>query len=198
MVIGRRKDVWIVGHSYIYWAERYAATSSWGRDLGLGALAHITWKGTRGMQWIQFNRTTAFGPSPPDVLVVHLGGNDLPRFASKALIIDILRDLNWLKRRYPSLRILWSNITPRLAWRGSGRTDAVNKARRGVNKVVRRGVCGGGLGSVIYHHRIHVSNPESFRSDGVHLSEAGLELFLEDVKGGLLCELQGLGGGHAT
>ena len=74
----------------------------------------------------------------------------------------------------------------------------MNKARRGVNKEVRRGVCGGGLGAVIYHPRIHVSKSELFRSDGVHLSPAGLEIFLEDIKGGLLCELRGLCGGHAT
>ena len=68
----------IIGHSYIHWAECYAATSPLGSDLGLGAHAHITWKGLCGMQWNQLCRLTAFGHSPPDVLVVHLGSNDLP------------------------------------------------------------------------------------------------------------------------
>ena len=51
---------------------------------------------------------------------------------------------------------------------------------------------------MINHHRIISSNTEYFRSDGVHLSDAGLDIFLDDIKGGLLSELGQLGGnmGH--
>ena len=185
----------IVGHSYVFWAARYAASSRWGSNLGLGALASISWKGMRGMQWVQFGRLTAFGSTPPDILVVHLGGNDLPRLPGKALILDILRDLRRLHMLYPAMRIVWSTIIPRLTWRGAGNMDKVNKARRQVNKEICRGVSKGGLGSVVSHHRIHISNVEYFHEDGVHLSEAGLDIFLDDVRGGLLLEL-GLSGGH--
>ena len=51
-----------------------------------------------------------------DVLVVHLGGNDLPRVSGKALILDIMHDRKWLNARYPVMWILWSTIIPRLAW----------------------------------------------------------------------------------
>ena len=52
----------------------------------------------------------------PDVLLVHLGGNDLPRLSGKALVLDIMHDFKWLNARYPSMRILWSMIIPWLAW----------------------------------------------------------------------------------
>ncbi|XP_078236604.1 uncharacterized protein LOC144584403 [Pogona vitticeps] len=194
-----RWTVMMVGHSFIYWAARHAAASHWGSDLGLGAQASITWRGVRGMRWIQFGRLTAFGGSPPDILVVHLGGNDLPQVPGKALILDILRDLDRLHALYPRMRIVWSTIIPRLKWRGAINVDRVNNARRLVNKEVCRSVCKRGLGSVIGHHRILTSKLEYFREDGVHLSEAGLDIFLDDLRGGLLEEFGFLGGlmGHS-
>ena len=188
----------IIGHSFVYWSARYASSSAWGNELGLGARLHITWRGVRGLKWIQLGRLTAFGHSPPDILVIHLGGNDLPGLPGKGLILDILRDLTWLRQRYPTMRIVWSTIIPRLAWRGARNLDAVNTARRGVNREVCRGVCSGGLGSVVGHHRISAGDKGLFRENGVHLSKAGLDIFLEDIKGGLLFELGELGGGHKT
>ena len=105
-----------------------AASSPWGNDLGLGAHAYITWKGLRGMQWIQFSRMTAFDQTPPDILVIHLGGNDLPRSSGKAVILDILRDLGRLNDRYPAMRIVWSTIILQLGCRGARNISNVNRA----------------------------------------------------------------------
>ena len=93
----------IIGHSYVYWVAHYVASSLWGNDLGLGAHAFISWKGMCGMQWLQFGRMASFGNTPPDILVVHLGGNDLPRVPGKALTLDILRDLNRQHTLYPAM-----------------------------------------------------------------------------------------------
>uniref|UniRef100_A0ABM5GQZ0 SGNH hydrolase-type esterase domain-containing protein n=1 Tax=Pogona vitticeps TaxID=103695 RepID=A0ABM5GQZ0_9SAUR len=194
-----RKKIMIVGHSYIFWAARYAANSHWGSDLGLGAQASISWKGRRGMRWIQLGRVTAFDSSPPDILLIHLGGNDLPQVPGKALILDILRDLARLHASYPLMRICWSTIVPRRVWRGALNVDRINYARRLVNREVCRGICTGGLGAVIGHHSIRPANLECFRNDGVHLSVTGLDKFLDDLRGGLLVELGVLGGhmGHS-
>ena len=62
---------------------------------------------------------------------------------------------------------------------------------------VFRGICSS-PGSVIGHHRIQVEKPELFRSDGVHLSDAGMDVFLEEIKAGLLVELERLSGEHET
>ena len=39
---------------------------------------------------------------------------------------------------------------------------------------------------------------ELFQNDGVHLSDRGLGVFLKDIKGGLLSELEKLEGRHGT
>uniref|UniRef100_A0ABM5FLU4 1-alkyl-2-acetylglycerophosphocholine esterase n=1 Tax=Pogona vitticeps TaxID=103695 RepID=A0ABM5FLU4_9SAUR len=193
----RRRRIMIMGHSYVHWAGRYAAESHWGSDLGLGTKAQLTWKGLRGMRWIQLCRLAAFGQAPPDILVIHLGGNDLAQHPGKALVLDILRDLRWLQSRYPVMRIVWSTIVPRLVWKDARVALEVNMARRNVNREVCRALCKG-LGSVIGHHRIRFDRPELFRRDGIHLSDLGLDVFLEDIKGGLRAELERPIGGHGT
>ena len=64
----------------------------------------------------------------------------------------------------------------------------VNTARRRVNREVCRAVCDD-LGLVIGYQEIHADRPELFRQDGVHLSDRGLEIFLADIKGGLLLDM---------
>ena len=155
----------------------------------------MEWKGRRGMLWSQLCRAAAFGRQPPDVLLIHLGGNDLAQYPGKALISDVVRDLSWLRRTYPEMRLVWLTIIPRQIWKRARHFWSVNKARRSVNREVGRAVCGS-LGQVIGHHRIRLDRPELYRPDGVHLSEHGLDVFLEDVKGGLLCELRQLEGEH--
>ena len=90
---GRCRQVVILGHSFVFWSAKYAAQSAWGSDLGLGDRAQIEWKGIRGLLWCQVCRMATFGTQPPDVLLIHLRGNDLAKFGGKALILDVLRDL---------------------------------------------------------------------------------------------------------
>uniref|UniRef100_A0ABM5FV92 SGNH hydrolase-type esterase domain-containing protein n=1 Tax=Pogona vitticeps TaxID=103695 RepID=A0ABM5FV92_9SAUR len=193
--VRRRSHIIIIGHSFVFWAERYAATSPWGSNLGLDDRALVEWKGSRGMLWSQLCRAAAFARQPPDMLLIHLGGNDLAQYPGKALIIDVVRDLSCLRRTYAEMRLVWSTIIPRRIWKRARHFWSVNKAQRSINREVGRAVCGS-LGQVIGHHRIRLDRPELYRPDGVHLSERGLDVFLEDVKGGLLCELQQLEGEH--
>ena len=52
-----------------------------------------------------------------------------------------------------------------------------------------------GLGSVIQHPDIKSHRPELYTRDGIHLSELGMGLFLEDLQGALRTEIFSLGGG---
>ena len=85
------------------------------------------------MVWSQLCGLAAFDQSPPDVLVVHLGGNDLARYPGKALILDIIHDLKWLNARYPAMQIVWFPIIPQLMWRDTSFFLNINMACRGVN-----------------------------------------------------------------
>ena len=142
------------------------------------ARVHDIWRGLRGMLWSHLCRALAFGQYPLDLLIIHLSGNDLARHSSKALILDVLRNLKWLKAMYLAMHILWSTIIPQLAWRDARNFFSVNTAYRSVNQEVCRAVCGG-LGSVIGHQRIRLDRPEFFQNDGVHLSDLGLLLELD-------------------
>ena len=68
---------------------------------------------------------------------------------------------------------------------------------RKVNKEVCRAMVKG-LGSVIGHPEIRLDQPELYRGDGVHLSEAGLEIFLRDLCRGLHAEIFGWMGGNGV
>lgn len=195
-VLGRRCRILLLGHSFIYWAARFAARSSWGLNLGLGASAFLHWKGIRGMRWSQF-MDVAIKESHgwvPDILVVHLGGNDIATQPGKHLILSILADFREWRDKFPHCNIIWSTIIPRFTWRAECDPERLNRARRSINREVCRAVRSS-FGSVVGHPGICLNKPELFRSDGVHLSDLGLQLFLEDLQRGLQVEV-GLVGGH--
>ena len=109
--------------------------------------------------------------------------------------MDVIRDLRWLRAVYPKMSILWSTIIPQLFWCDGQQVQHINTAKRQVNREVCRAVCYG-LGSVIGHQEICADRPALFHQDGVHRSDRGLEIFLTEIKGGLLLELKRLDGGH--
>lgn len=72
----------ICGYSIVFSAGKRATASRWGSQLGLGLgpAIHIDWLGQRGMRCAQLLPTLAdylHANPTPDVLIVHLGENDL-------------------------------------------------------------------------------------------------------------------------
>ena len=67
------------------------------------------------MQWVQFCRAVEFRLHSLNVLLIHLGSNDLARNGGKALILDVIHDLRWLRAACPAMRILWYIIILGLA-----------------------------------------------------------------------------------
>ena len=130
---------------------------------------------------------------PPDILLVHLGGNDLGRPPGKVIVLEILRDLQELKGKFPAMKIVWSTMIPRYTWRLCCNPQCINRARREVNKEVWRAMCNG-LGSVIGYPEIQLTRPDLYRNHGVHLSEYSTEVFLKDLQEGLRAELLGMVG----
>lgn len=56
-----------------------------------------------------------FRGSRPDVLLVHLGGNDLGLLKGKALVIQVKEDLSAICQQWLGLTIVWSAMIPRLS-----------------------------------------------------------------------------------
>ncbi|KAJ7335424.1 hypothetical protein JRQ81_013365, partial [Phrynocephalus forsythii] len=84
----------------------------------------------------------------------------------------------------PGAKVVWSTIIPRQCWGRPSNEEGLNWPRRGVNWEVSRYVLQIG-GAVVGHPGI--GKAELFRPDGVHLMDAGLNIFLEDLRKG--CKL---------
>ncbi|XP_053560849.1 uncharacterized protein LOC128651909 isoform X1 [Bombina bombina] len=205
------KIVWVMGHSFIYWANAEASKKMGGLQLGCPVDQwEVKWFGIRGMCWeLFFPLFLDFGRMfpRPQVLIVHLGGNDLGMIPQKELVRRIKRDLGNIKELHPEIKIIWSQITPRLVWRSARDYDRLEKSRKKINKIISSFVkrLGGG---VVFHPDFEVDGAEEFYlKDGVHFNQFGLQLFIFDIKealgkilglAGLGCSVSPVGGGGAS
>ena len=189
LVVALRKSrVLILGHSIVYWAGKYASESGWGADLGLGDNICINWSGHRGLRWPALLETAAsevyrFGT--PSLLILQLGENDLPGTTGRNLLQSIVADLTTLQLRLPDTLIAWSCLLERLNWRGAAAPEKVDLARRRVCKGAARFITSYS-GLVIRHPDITHRIPALYRTDGVHLSDWGTDVWLQDIRGALL------------
>nr|XP_056707608.1 tumor susceptibility gene 101 protein isoform X2 [Euleptes europaea] len=183
---GRRKQkqVWICGHSYVFWAEKRALERSFGPQLGIPLEdAKLHWLGKSGMTWDQLMPTLLHKRrrlSDPDILVVHLGGNDLGTASDVAIINRMKKDLGHLKQIFRNSILVWSNIVPRKVWNQEVPHKVMEKSRRRVNREICFFINGIG-GSVIEHNSLVPDSPGLFHLDGVLLSESGTDVFNMDL-----------------
>lgn len=64
------------------------------------------------------------------------------------------------------------------------KTCVMNKTCKNASCEIRRAL-ERSLGQFLLHSEIRVDRPELYRDDGVHLSEVGLDIFLQDLQQGL-------------
>lgn len=85
--------------------------------MGLNQWALIEWRGLRGLQWTGLLPFLfqEWGGIRPQVLVIHLGSNDLGLVKAKALIVQAREDLAFIRRRWLGVTIVWSALVPRRA-----------------------------------------------------------------------------------
>jgi hypothetical protein len=57
----------------------------------------------------------------PDVIVLHVAGNDLGAYEIGDLRYFLRAQLRHIKRNYPNTKLIWSQILPRTNWRHSMR-----------------------------------------------------------------------------
>ncbi|XP_075704639.1 uncharacterized protein LOC142710253 isoform X1 [Rhinoderma darwinii] len=195
---GVRPSVWLVGDSSLLGAERRAAVSPIGTSLGLYQ-ADVFWKGFRGLRWLQIlPEVVAISGlvAWPTVLVVHAGGNDLCHTRLDQLLALIKSDTERFALFFHNVILVWSEIFPRVIWRGARNAAAVERSRRLLNIRVSRLVRSRG-GVVVRHRRLEGDN-QSLLSDGVHLNDSGLDIFLAGLQEGVQRALFLLGGGKSS
>ncbi|XP_053316325.1 uncharacterized protein LOC128484031 [Spea bombifrons] len=196
--IGPRFIVWIIGHSFVYWAQRRAAVRRNGLQLGFPMdLVHVRWFGIRGMVWdgvlLEVVKYLRLG-FRPSVVVIHAGGNDMGATPQRELVWKMRRDVERLLELVPGLLLVWSEMIPRRNWRHARDRAAMEHSRGKVNKLMASFVRRHG-GVVVRHVALEEFCPSLFSGDGVHLSDLGLDFFNLALTEGIEKALFFLGGG---
>ncbi|XP_056409990.1 uncharacterized protein LOC130338806 [Hyla sarda] len=177
--------VWIVGHSYVRRGASRADVRPAGRQLGLDReQAQVRWIGQGGLQWaglLPLLQTHAALDRPPNVLVVHLGGNDLGGRTARALMRDIKLDMLRIWSSFPGIVVVWSDIVARFKWREARSVIRLNKARAKVNRVVSRFMARNG-GLVVRHRELESPSWDFMDADGVHLNPLGMDLWVLEIR----------------
>lgn len=123
---------------------------------------------------------------PPEVLLIQLGSNDLATIKGKELIELIRLEILRLRTLFPHTKLIWSEILPRRYWHFADNQVAVEICRKRVNNAVKRIFLSDiENGCVIRHPNIMYIEKSLFRMDGVHLSEVGIDVYLNNIKGAL-------------
>ncbi|KAJ1098920.1 hypothetical protein NDU88_004027 [Pleurodeles waltl] len=130
--------VWIVGHSFVRWAEKQASSRHFGRQLGLdGPRIKLRWVGKSGMRWGELLYVLAKRMEQgvcPNLLVIHLGENDLVALSGIGLLKAMKLDLGRIKERWAGTHIVWTSLVPRRAWSGANSFGGIEKQRKKINR----------------------------------------------------------------
>lgn len=106
-------------------------------------------------------------------------------------------DLDRIPGFFNHVIIVWSEMIPRVVWQGARDAEAVDRVRRNINARLARFVRLRG-GVVVRHRLLEGDNRPFMLTDGVHLNEQGLEIFLSGICTGIEQALFLLGGGRAS
>lgn len=185
---GSQKQVLLCGHSLLFWARKHAVSSSFGSQLGISGRACVSWLARRGMLWghlIPMLTDYAGRHPPPQILLIHLGSNDLGQRTTLSLRRQASEDFVAIQQLWPGVQLLWSEQLPRRAWRHARSVRRIDVARKRLNAYIGNRVAAQG-GGVVRHPMIGWKDAHLFRPDGVHLSNEGNVLFLKDLQQGIL------------
>ena len=178
-------QTWLIGSSLVHWAQKRADA----KEKAFPVLSNRStyWHGIRGMCWNQLlpeMKALLQKHRPPRVVVVHLGGNDLASTSLVVLIRQMKKDLSLLKQRLPHTQLVWSEVAARAKYRGANDDAKVEKARKTLNASIRQHVVKLG-GFCIRHPQIVWHASHLYRTDGVHLSNVGNDMLLQNWCDGL-------------
>lgn len=149
--------------------------------------AVVRWISRPGMMWgdvFTCISTQLFHTTPPDMLVIHCGGNSIGALPLLDLRLKMFETISELATILPNTLLVWSEILPRSCWRYMSSTIAAEKSRIRLNNAIATHVLNLG-GAYIKHLELNKYNNQMFSLDGVHLSELGNNVFLDTLQGAL-------------
>ena len=180
--------VWIFGHSYVCWGARRGDARPEGRQLGFSRQeACIRWLGVPGMLWERMLpevQRFAQRDRPPDVLVLHVGGNDLGRRTMMDIMQDIKADVERLMVEFPGMVIVWSDMVARTTWRMARSVEGINRARKKINNEISKFIVKRG-GLAVRYFELEQDTWRYLRRDGVHLTDVGIDMWVLGLQDGV-------------
>ncbi|KAG1930593.1 hypothetical protein F2P79_022158 [Pimephales promelas] len=130
----------------------------------LGLHSQVQWFGRGGLCWrdlLSFFKQCLKGRTPPNVLVIHCGGNDLGRVMS-VLLVNEMKDLREINVKFPQMKIVFSSINQRRHWRHAPPVK-LEKMRKFVNNIMAKFVpCVNGC--IVLHGQIIGNETSSERA----------------------------------
>lgn len=152
----------------------------------LGSMRAL-WSGKQGMTWEelvpQLVRLRNKWPLP-DILIIHLGGNDINVRNTEDLLSAIKEELTLVHNIFPHCLIVWSDILPRHHWEqdmscsGVEVDEETDRIRDLINFRAHLIVTELG-GRVLTHDNI---GPELYHNNGVYLSDEGIQRFNQNIQ----------------
>ena len=169
-----------MGDSIPHWAGVRA------RETGkpnLRTTREIGWHAVRGLKWHGLRRaieTEVLLGNTPNVIIIHLGGNDLASESVFRLKNIISKEVCYSRTAFPAAILVWVDIIQRRTWVGASDAKAIEKKRVRVNRLGRSLVAARGPSDAVSCDIKAVDN--FFRADGVHLSDLGIEFYLDYLR----------------
>ena len=138
-----------------------------------------------GMERVIGHSFTCYdGCRSPAMILIHLGSNDIGTIKTFNLIENIETDILRFKLLFPNCRIIWSELLMTRYCHNAKKGTALEKARKRVNCANKNFVLSEGH-CENKHPNIRAGKKTLFRHDGVHLSDIGNDIFLNNIQAGL-------------
>lgn len=184
-------DVWLLGDSIVFWAGVRAVSRHYA-NLRLPGDLQLGWYGIRGMSWGDFLHSLQLRvlfEQPPKMIIINLGGNDLISSDNLEIMNWIVQGIHYLHSAFPDAFIVWSDILQRLTWGNNYQsTIQTEYKRRRINRFGRHQVRLLQKGDILVHD-IDFNTPGFFRNDGIHLSNVGLDMYLDAIREKIMLKL---------
>lgn len=181
-------SVWIVGSSIVRDGFIEARKQPGGIHLSLRNRLGISiwWQGRGGLKLDNLRkhiRHLLTLDDTPDLIVIHIGGNDIGETRLGLLNRNLKKFMNWLAVKMPNCKIVWSAILPRLNWRSSLKLKSMDNCRRRLNSSVASHLISKGGFYIKYPD--FKADHRFLKEDGVHLTKLGNQIFLNTIQGAI-------------
>ena len=162
-----------MGDSIVQWARR-----------ALGVSPTVLWRGQSGAQFCDLQPLLdelAQTHSPPELLIIHMGTNDLVHTDFFSLPQRVSLCIDGCRTLFPGAAVVWSDTLPRMFYYGARSQRSLEKQRRALNKWSRT-YCHRVGAHVLHHPQFCWTDASLYRYDGVHLSAMGNDLFRANLR----------------